>query len=250
MAILPPFSGDAGLTLIMFMVFRCWTGRLRLRPTSARRQARGINVPSLCKEVRNTPVSVTNRKKSLDFFIRAFLHSGQYRPLPRMIVILTPGAMTGLRKDDSNHESTRMDTDEPDGFRKGPAPRLKEAGRAGSGFFRKRTQRANPYGFEGSAGPHTLSGTVMIGLPTSDAEGGVISKGGNAKVLLHITVNRLSLKRARHAKTRRISSAHKACQHRLQHGMPEVRNGIVGTLTSTRRELLWQTNLLATGMVI
>ena len=30
-----------------------------------------------------------------------------------MIVILTPGAVTGLRKDDSNHESTRMDTDDP-----------------------------------------------------------------------------------------------------------------------------------------
>ena len=32
-----------------------------------------------------------------------------------MIVILTPGAVTGLRKDNSNHESTQMDTDESDG---------------------------------------------------------------------------------------------------------------------------------------
>jgi len=36
----------------------------------------------------------------------------------------------------------RMDTDEPDGFRKGPAPELKEDGREGSGFCHKRAQRS------------------------------------------------------------------------------------------------------------
>src|SRR5260221_14321016 len=61
-------SGDAGLTLIMLIVFRFWTGRLRLRPTpdfamfrrgkSARyegRPARGINVPSLYSIWEKTP---------------------------------------------------------------------------------------------------------------------------------------------------------------------------------------------------